>query len=163
MCLSMFVRMFRQKYRRLRTRLHRQLHRSLYLNLNLNLYPDLNLNLNLNLIPRSYQSLFLQLFAPLFGSLFTSKNAQLWASSCLALRRQMLLPRRPVGRGVGGRIVVWHRHTTTYRWRSALGMRQHGCRLSDTALFAGVTSMRGCGSWHWHWNCRVQSGAQGRA
>jgi hypothetical protein len=67
------------------------------------------------LFAKSYQSLFRQLFAALFGSLFELMYGWLQALSCLALNRQMLLPRRPVGRGVGGRIVVRNGRTTTYR------------------------------------------------
>jgi hypothetical protein len=42
----------------------------------------------------------------LFGSLFDSMFAELLASACHALCRKKLGGRQPVGRGVGGRIVV---------------------------------------------------------
>jgi hypothetical protein len=112
---SSFVRKFRQKYRRLRTRLYRQLHRSLYFSLSLNLDLDLNPSLFGTLLRQLFETLFQQLFATLFGSMFDLKNVQLRASSHLALYRQMPLPRQSVGRGVGGRIVVRDRRTTTNR------------------------------------------------
>ena len=83
--------------------------------------PSLDLDLDLNpslygwLFEQLFETLFQTLFAKLFGSMFKSKSAWLWASSRLALYTRMLLPRRPVGRGVGGRIVVGERSTTTYR------------------------------------------------
>jgi hypothetical protein len=103
---SLFVRKYRQKYRRLRIHLHRQLRLSFHLDLNLDLDLDLNPSLYRELLAKSYQSLFQQLFASLFGSMFDLKNLQLQASSRLALYRQMLPPKRPVGRPLHGRIVV---------------------------------------------------------
>jgi hypothetical protein len=91
------------------------LHCSLCLNLNLNLDLDLNPSLYGWLFKQLFETLFQMLFAKLFGSLFKSKSAWLWASSRLALYTQMLLPRRPVGRGVDGRIVAGRRSATTYR------------------------------------------------
>jgi hypothetical protein len=91
------------------------LHRSLYLDLNLDLDLDLNPSLYGWLFKQLFETLFQTLFVKLFGSMFKSKSAWLWASSRLALYPQMLLPRRPVGRGVGGRIVALDRCTTTYR------------------------------------------------
>jgi hypothetical protein len=86
---SLFVRKFRQKYRRLRTRLYRELRLSLHLDLNLYLFL------------RSFR----QLFATLFGSMRDLKHGELLAWSHVAQCRQRLPGRRPVGRGVGGRIV----------------------------------------------------------
>lgn len=119
MCLlkypSKFAAKFRQKYRWLCNRLCSQLHRSLYLDLNLDLDLDLNPSLYGWLFKQLFETLFQMLFAKLFGSMFKSKSAWLWASSRLALCRQMLLPRRPVGRGVDGRIVAGRRSATTCR------------------------------------------------
>ncbi|MBM3331031.1 hypothetical protein FJY68_04165 [candidate division WOR-3 bacterium] len=64
---------------------------------------------------KSYQLLFQQLFAALFGSMFVAKYLWLWVQLCLAPCRRKQLGRRPVGRGVGGRIVVEERSTATYR------------------------------------------------
>jgi hypothetical protein len=57
-----------------------------------------------------------QLFATLLGSMFDLMYGELQASSRHATYRQTLPTRRPVGRGVGGRIVVRDCSTTTYRW-----------------------------------------------
>jgi len=57
--------------------------------------------------------LFRQLFAALFDSMLVSMLALLHVSVDSALRRQRLGGRRPVGRGVGGRIVVEDCSTTT--------------------------------------------------
>jgi len=86
-----------------------------YLHLYLNLYLDLRPSLYRELFEKSYQPLFQQLFATLFGSMFDLMSTSLWVLTCLVLSRQMQLPRRPVGRGVGGRIVAGKRSTTTYR------------------------------------------------
>jgi hypothetical protein len=104
--LALFVRKYRQKYRRLRSRLYRQMRLSFHLDLNLFLNLNLNLPLYRELLAKSYQSLLQQMFATLFGSMFDLKNLQLQASSRLETRKQRLGGRRPVGRGVGGRIVV---------------------------------------------------------
>jgi len=111
---ALFLTKYRRSYRSLGIRLRQQLRLSLYLELNLDPCPDLNLNLNLNLIPQSDQSLFRQLFATLFGSMFGSKFVQLYVWMDSALCRQRPGGRRHVGRGVGGRIVVRDRRTTTY-------------------------------------------------
>ena len=103
---SLFVRKYRQKYRRLRSRLYRQLRLSFHLDLNLDLNLDLYPLLFRALFAKSYQSLFQQLFVTLFGSMFDLKNVQLQAPSRIALYRQKVPPRRPVGRPLHGRIVV---------------------------------------------------------
>jgi len=115
MYLSLFVRKYRQECPQPRAHLHRHACLLLNLNLDLDINLDLDLNLNLFLFLNSFQSLFQTLFVKLFGSMLKSKSAWLWASSRLAPCPQMLLPRRPVGRGVGGRIVALDRCTTTYR------------------------------------------------
>jgi hypothetical protein len=115
MYLSLFARKHRQKHCRLRTHLYRQLHRQLHSEMNLALYRDLGTSLHRALFAKSYKSLFRQLFAALFGSMFDLMYGWLQVSSRLALCRQMLPPRRPVGRGVDGRIVLGERSTTTYR------------------------------------------------
>ncbi|MBM3330569.1 hypothetical protein FJY68_01800 [candidate division WOR-3 bacterium] len=81
------------------------------------LNPDLNLDLNPSLyralFTKSYRSVFRLLFAPLFGSMYESMLAQLSVPMRLAMCRQRLGGRRPVGRGVGGRIVVLRPANTT--------------------------------------------------
>jgi hypothetical protein len=115
MYLSLFLRKYRPKCPQLRSRLYHQLHQRLNSDLNLALYRGLNPSLYGWSFKQLFETLFQTLFAKLFGSMFKSKSAWLWASSSLALYPQMLLPRRPVGRGVGGRIVVGERSTATYR------------------------------------------------
>ena len=104
--LSKFAAKFRSKYRRLRTRLCHQLHRQLHRELNIVLYLGLDASLCDALLKQLFKTLFRQLFAKLFGLLFDLKYLQLQSQSYLVLYRQMLPPRRPVGRGVDGRIVV---------------------------------------------------------
>jgi len=111
-CPAKYIGKYRQRYRRLRIRLYRQLHRQLHNKLNLALYPDLDTSLFGALLKQLLESLFRQLFATLFGSLFDSKYGELQASSRLALYRQMLPPRQPLGRPLHGRIVVSGRHHT---------------------------------------------------
>jgi hypothetical protein len=111
----LFVGKYRQMYRRLRSRLYRQLRLSFHLDLNLDLNLDLYQLLFRALLAKSYQSLFQQLFETLFGSMFDLKYGQLQASSYPESYRQKPAPRRPVGRGVGGRIVARNGPTTTYR------------------------------------------------
>jgi hypothetical protein len=101
---SSFIRKHPQMRRELYGELRRQVCHKLCPELNLSLNFGLNLNLNLNLNSRSYPSLFRQMLAALFGSMLESKYAQLLALSHLALRRQKLPPRRPLGRGVDGRL-----------------------------------------------------------
>jgi len=79
---------------------------SLYLDLNLDLDLDLNPSMYRELLAKSHRSLFQQLFASLLGSMFDLMYGELQALSRLASYRQTLPPRRPVGRGMGGRIVV---------------------------------------------------------
>ena len=105
--LSLFVRKYRQTSLKPCTDLCRQLRSSLCPELNLNQCSDLNLNLSLNLNLQSYPSLFQQLFAALYGTMFASSCEQLFGSTRLALYLNRQPGRRPVGRGVGGRIVVW--------------------------------------------------------
>jgi hypothetical protein len=95
---SKYVGKYRQKYRRLGTHLHRQMRLSFHL--------DLNLDLNRDFYPSLLGALLKQLFKTLFGLMFKSKFAQLYVSMGPALYRQRPGGRRPVGRGVGGRIVV---------------------------------------------------------
>ena len=83
--------------------------------LNLALYRALNPSLYRELFAELFEKLLQKTLAALFGSLFDLMYGWFYASSRLALNQQMLLPRRPVGRGVGGRIVVGIRPTTTYR------------------------------------------------
>ena len=88
--------------------------------LNNELYLDLNrwlhMELNREKLAKSFQLLFQRLFVSSFGSLFESTLPQSYVSMRLAPGRQRLPGRQPVGRGVGGRIVVRNRSTTTYRW-----------------------------------------------
>jgi len=112
---SSFIRKYPQTCRELCGEMCRQVCRKLCPELDLNPCSDLNLNLNLNLNPASYPSLFRQMFAVLFDSMLKSKYAQLLALSHLALLRQKLPPRRPLGRGLDGGIVVRNSLTTTYR------------------------------------------------
>jgi len=81
---------------------YRRLNSELYLDLNNKLFAELHRDK----FEKSFQQLFLKLFASFFGSLFELMFKWLLAFSCLALRRQVLLPRRPVGRPLHGRIVV---------------------------------------------------------
>jgi hypothetical protein len=74
--------------------------------LDLDLYPNLNLDLNLDLIHQLFDTLYQQLFATLFGAMFDLKYVQSQVSFDPESYRQKLPPRQPVGRGVGGRIVV---------------------------------------------------------
>jgi hypothetical protein len=115
----LYAAKYRQKNPALRTRLYRQLHQQLHHELNLAPYLDLDTSLRGALFKPLFETFFQQLFATLLGSLFDQMFVQLWASTCHALCRQMLLPRRPVDRGVGGRIVVRNDRTTTYRRRHA--------------------------------------------
>ena len=112
--LALFVTKYRQKCRRLRTHLHRQVRLSFHLDLNLDLNLDFYPSLLGALLQSLFETLFPQLFATLFGSMFKSKFAPLYLSMGPALCRQRLGGRRPVGRGVGGRIVVWNGPATTY-------------------------------------------------
>jgi hypothetical protein len=98
---------YQKKYRRLRTHLYRQLHRQLHSELNLALYRNLDPSLFGALFAKTYESLLRQMLATLLGAMFDLMYGELQASSHVALNRQMLPPRRPVGRGVGGRIVVY--------------------------------------------------------
>ncbi len=115
MYLALYVTKYRQTYRqlylKLRRALYRQLNSALNLDLNLNLYSYLNLNLNLNLNPQSYRSLFVSSF----GALYRKKYRSFDGSVYPALSPQLQLPRRPLGRGVGGRIVARNDPATTYR------------------------------------------------
>jgi hypothetical protein len=119
LCLSMYFWLFLRKWRPTCLQPCRdlclRLNPALCLDLCLNLYLNLNPSLFRTSFAKSFQSLFRTFFAALFGSMFASKDAWLRASSCLAPYRQRPRGRRPVGRGVGGRIVVRERHTTTYR------------------------------------------------
>jgi hypothetical protein len=118
-CISLFVRKHRRTYRQLRTRLRRQLRRQLN--------PALNLKLDLDIIPSLNRALFAalygkshpSLFASLSDALYRKKHRPFDAPIYLQLHRQLQLPRRPGGRGVGGRIVapapgryhtLWCRH-----------------------------------------------------
>ena len=111
---STLVGKYRQTHRQLRARVYCQLHQQLHHELNLALYRNLDPSLYRELFATSYQSLFQQLFAALFGSMLKSKSKQLLAPLRLAICRKRLPGRRPVGRGVGGRIVVRHVADTTY-------------------------------------------------
>ena len=86
--------------------------------LNLKLYRELYAKLFAapyrELFAKLFRSLFRRFFVSLFAAMFGSMSAWLQASSRLALYRQMLLPRQSLGRGVGGRIVVRNRRTTSY-------------------------------------------------
>ncbi len=152
---SSFIRKHPQMRRELYGELRRQVCHKLCPELNLSLNFGLNLNLNLNLNSRSYPSLFRQMLAALFGSMLESKYAQLLALSHLALRRQKLPPRRPLGRGVDGRIVVRDGLTTTYRRRPvsllcplasrggrALARPRPVCCILPTAYFSSRASAR---------------------
>jgi len=115
--LSPFVGKYQQTYLQPCRDLCLRLNPALCLDLRLNLYLNLNPSLFRKLFAKSFQSLFRKFFAALFGSMFVSKNPQLWASSCLALCRQMLPGGQSVGRPLPGRIVVRERCITTYRWQ----------------------------------------------
>ena len=78
------------------------------------------MELNREKFEKSFPQLFQNFFASSFGSLFVWKYQQLRGLSYLVLYRQMLPRGRPVGRGVGGRIVVGFRPPTTYRRRCVL-------------------------------------------
>jgi hypothetical protein len=93
----------------------RQLNHGLNLKLREPLHAALHGEMLVALYLKSDPSLFRQLFATLSGWLYESKYAQLLASSCLALLRQKLPSKQPVGRGVGGRIVARSVPTTTSR------------------------------------------------
>ena len=90
-----------------------------YLHLNSDLYLDLSDKLFAELSREKFEKLFLKsfqkMFAMLFDLLFDLKYRLLYVSSYLVLYRQKPRGRRPVGRGVGGRIVVENGPTTTYR------------------------------------------------
>ena len=103
---SLHVRKHLWKHAQSYIRLHRRVRRPLRLNLNLDLGPNLNLDLNLNLGHPLFETLSRQSFASSFGSMFGSKFVQLYVWMDPALCRQKLGGRQPVGRGVGGRIVV---------------------------------------------------------
>jgi hypothetical protein len=131
----LFVAKFRQKCRRLGGHLHRQLCLSFDFDLNLDLNLDFYPSLFDALLKQVFETLFLQLFKKLFGSLFNAIHAALAFDFHLLtydfFYGQMLPPRRPVGRGVGGRIVVANASTTTYR-QDTLGLpSQPGVQKSD--------------------------------
>ncbi|GEM_PF-1211128 len=117
---SSFIRKYPQTCRELYGELCRRVCRELCPELNLNLNFGLNLNLNLNLNSRSYPSLFRQMFAALYGAMFASSCEQLFGTTRLVLSLNRQPGRRPLGRGVGGRIVVGNGLTTTYRRRPVL-------------------------------------------
>jgi hypothetical protein len=97
---------YRQRLRALCIHLRQQLRLSLHLNLNLDLRLDLHLSLRRAFLAKLLKTLLRKKLAPLFGSMFESMLVWPHAPTYLALRRQRLLGRQPVGRGVGGRIVV---------------------------------------------------------
>jgi hypothetical protein len=105
----MYVAKHRQKYRQLRTHLHSQMLLSFHLDLNLDLnlyfYPSLHGALLKQLLDTLYQ----QLFAALFGSMLAALALDFKLLIFDFLGLSVLPPRQPVGRGVGGRIVVWTR------------------------------------------------------
>jgi hypothetical protein len=109
--LSLFLRKYRptclQPCRHLCLRLNSALCLNLYLNLNPSLFRWSCMQL--------LETLLQKLFAALFGSMLALMLTQLWVFSYLSPYRQMLPPRRPVGRGVDGRIAVGERCTTTCR------------------------------------------------
>jgi hypothetical protein len=107
----------------------------MYLNLNPRLYGWL--------FKQLFETFFQQLFASLFGSMFESMLVWSHAPSYLALRRQRLPGRQPVGRGVGGRIVVL-RTADTIRCGADIAPRIYArmIRILITRLFSSgrVTS-----------------------
>ena len=111
-----YIEKCRQKHLRLRTHLHSQLHLGLLGELDLAIELDSDTSLLGALLKLLLDTLLLQLLATSYRSMFESMLAQLCVSMCLEPRRQRLPGRQPVGRGVGGRIVVRNRSTTTYRW-----------------------------------------------
>jgi len=105
--LTLFTRKYRQMCIQLHTRLRRQVRRSPYLHLNLDLDLDLCPSPYRELFVKPYQPLFVEFFASSFAAMFESLFVQLRDSSRPPTNRQRPRGRRPVGRGVGGRIVVW--------------------------------------------------------
>jgi hypothetical protein len=82
---------------------------------NLALYRDLDDSMFGAFLKSLFKTFYRQLFATLLGSMLGSMLGLLYLSVDSALFRQRPGGRQPVGRGVGGRIVVGNGRTTTYR------------------------------------------------
>jgi len=72
----------------------------------LDLYLDLNPPPYRGLFAKSYRSLFRQLFATFFGLMYSELASHFYLLTHDFFHGQVLPPRRPVGRGVDGRIVA---------------------------------------------------------
>ncbi len=104
--LSLFVGKHRQRCRRLCGTLHRQVHSQLNSGLRRELRERLYAALHRALFVKLFETLFEKTLASLLGSMFESNLRSFLISTCAALHRQGPRGRQPVGRGVGGRIVV---------------------------------------------------------
>jgi hypothetical protein len=113
-----YVGKYVQKCLQPRSLVRRHVCGSLHLDLHLDINLDLRLLLHRALLAKFYPQLLKSFLESLLGSMFAAKRLWLQVPMRLALYRQMLLPGRPVGRGVVGRIVVELRPTTTYGWQS---------------------------------------------
>jgi hypothetical protein len=125
--LSLFVKKFGQMCLQLRAQLHRKVRRQLDNELRRKLRAQLHAALFGALLARLFETLFEQTFASLFGSMFGSKFRSFLASTCLALRLQLLPPRRSPGRSPHDRIVVCGRRHTIYSgWPRRDKLRSQG-------------------------------------
>jgi len=117
---SLLVVKYRQIYRESCACLRWQVYRKLDHELYRKLHGKLLAELSRSLLSKPHETLIRRFFASLFAAMFGSLFEKLRASSRLPTHRQRPRGRRPVGRGVDGRIVVGFWPTTTYRWRCVL-------------------------------------------